>query len=294
MNTSASPRRLLRNAHVRLRTAAIRRQLQSVADGRSNSLVVDLGEKDVDVAAVVANFTSPLERDGLEMHRIVAAMRRSGAIDGAIDGLGSRDPETRASSARLIGAVRLEQAVAWIAPLLTSRDQGVAEASARALGRIGGVRAAEALLLAIQRLGVRRMLVAQLAQAAPDLFLEVALSSPQRSGVQAAVAIAAGLRRRQASVGPLLALLVTGSRRQRVISCRALGWIGARTAIPLISEALEDREWRVRVSAAKAMASMHAPLSPRQLDALLADPHRAVRSEGLNRLPRLGAVGYDE
>src|SRR5262249_51502026 len=136
----------------------------------------------------------------------------------------------------------------------------------------------------------------------PDLFLEVALSNPQRSGVQVAVAIAAGLRRRQASVGPLLSLLVSGTRRERVTSSRALGWRGAQTAIPLISAALpdregreggaglRDREWRVRVAAAKAMAALHAPLSRAQVATLLADPHRAVRSEGLNRLPMLSMI----
>src|SRR5690242_2631721 len=109
MTRHASPRRLLRHAQARLRTAAIRRQLQSVAEGSTKNLVIDLGERHVDVAGVVAHFTSPLERDSLEMSRVVAAMRRSGAIDAAIDGLGSRDPETRVRSARLIGATRLEQ-----------------------------------------------------------------------------------------------------------------------------------------------------------------------------------------
>lgn len=271
-----------------MRKAAIRRVLRTVAAGGSGALPADMAGSGSEFVPVLVELTARLPHDSLALARLYAAFKRSGTINAAMDGLASRDAAVRVRNARIVGALRVEPATALLAPLLSSGDRTVAEAAARALGRIGGVRAAETLLQAIQRGGPSRILVVELARAAPDLFLEVALSGPRNTGVHAAAALAAGLRRRQVSVGPLLALLINGTRRQRDISCRALGWIAAPTAIPVIEAALEDREWRVRRSAAKALKAMHAPFSSRQLEALLDDRHGGVRSVATNR----GLIGW--
>lgn len=286
MKHPPSPGRLYDRARARMRKAAIRRVLRRVAAGQSHALPADLVGSGPDYINVLVKLVARMPQDSAAMARLQAAFKESGAVNAAIDGLASRDAALRVRSARILGALRVEPATGLLALSLSSGDKAVADASARALGRIGGARAAESLLQAIQRSGPRRILVVELARAAPDLFLEVALSGPRSTGVHAAAALASGLRRRQVSVGPLLALLVNGTRRQRDISCRALGWIGARTAIPLIEAALEDREWRVRRSAAKALKAMHAPFSSRQLEALLDDRHGGVRSEARNLLNR--------
>lgn len=287
MKRSASAQHMFKKAQAHLRRAAVRRGLSDVTTGGSRTLAIDLDEKSIDVVGIVGKFASRLRPGGQPMRRLLAAFKQSGATAAAIDGLGSRDPAVRRASARMLGALQIEEASVWLAPLVSSRDSLTADAAARALGRIGGVRAADALLLAIQRVGPRRVLIVELARAAPDLYLESILGGPPRPAVQSAVAVAAGLRRRHVAVAPLLALLVRGTRQQRIVSCRALGWIGSWTAIPLIEAALDDREWKVRMSAAKALHSLHVRLSSHQVDALLADRHHRVRKEGLTMLRRV-------
>jgi HEAT repeat protein len=177
----------------------------------------------------------------------------------------------------MLGTLRIEQAVPWLAPLLGSPEAMVSEAAARALGKIGGARSAEALLGGMQRSGPRRVFIVALARAAPDLFLEVALTGSHRPGVLQGVALAAGLRRRQASVRPLVELVLWGSRRERAASCRALGWMGAETAVPVIVGALGDRDWRVRVSAAKTLAVLKAHLYLEEIEVLQQDRDPHVR-----------------
>jgi HEAT repeat protein len=142
-------------------------------------------------------------------------------------------------------------------------------------------------LSAIQRRGLNRRLIAELARAAPDFFIEGALGEPQRGAVRAALAIAAGLRRRQTASGELIRLVHVGSRRERAISCRALAWIGAHTAVPVIAGALDDPDPKIRVSAAKALGALRSRSWTRQLEHLLGDPNPRVRKAALQALRRL-------
>jgi HEAT repeat protein len=95
--------------------------------------------------------------------------------------------------------------------------------------------------------------------------------------VRPALAIAAGLRRRHTAISHLAMLLQRGSRRERVISCRALGWIGAATAIPLIRAGLGDRDWKIRLSAAKALGALRASSCRPELEDLHTDRNPRVR-----------------
>src|SRR5438552_3498450 len=98
---------------------------------------------------------------------------------------------------------------------------------------------------------------------------------------------AAGLRRRQTAVGPLIGLLERGSRRERVIGCRALGWIGSRTAVPIITRALGDRDWKIRMSAAKALGALRAQSAKDDLKYLQIDRNARVRKAAAQALYRL-------
>jgi HEAT repeat protein len=156
----------------------------------------------------------------------------------------------------------------------------VRDAAARALGRIGGTASAEALLRAIRRDRPTRTLIVELARAAPDLFLETALCSPKRAGTRSAVVIAAGLRGRRAAVSPLLALLVSGNRKERAVACRALGWIRAEIALPTVAASLGDGDWKVRMSAVKALTRLGVGAYVFELQALRSDPDPRVRRTG--------------
>jgi HEAT repeat protein len=243
----------LEMARHRMRRASLHRSLEAVAFGAKGKLSIDLREKDDDFVLVLDQVTRPLACDSPALRRLMAEFRNSGIADEAAERLSAKNRSARIQSARILGALRMPQAVTWLAPLLRSKDHAVSDAAARALGRIGGLQSARVLLAAIQRTGLRRTLIGELARAAPDLFLEVTLSERQRPGLKPAAALAAGLRRRHTAVGPLVALLMHGTPRERVISCRALGWIGSSSALPAITAAVEDPERRVRLAAGKAL-----------------------------------------
>ena len=284
---SRSPVAVIHQAQAGIRRSALRRQLQAVAAGKSTSLSIDLDQSGADVGEVIEEITSRLPMESMQVQRLVFAFKSSGTADRVVERLGAKSPQQRANSARVAGALRLTEAVTWVAALLESRDRAVSDAAARALGKIGGARSATALVLAIQRRGLNRRLVAELARAAPDLFVEVALAEPQRPAVRPALAIAAGLRRRQTAVGPLMRLMERGSRRERVISCRALGWIGSGTAVPVITRALADRDWKIRMSAAKALGALHAHSAKNDLKYLHIDRNARVRKAAEQALYRL-------
>jgi len=265
----------------------VRRRLQAVAEGKSQTLGIDLNDAGVDTALIVRQLTARHQPDGRTQQRLAAAFQRSGDWNKVVDSLAAGDAVRRSRSARMAGALDMHLAVPWLSSLLLAHEPVVRHAAAKALGKIGGTRSAEALLRAIQRRGPTPTLIVELARAAPDLFLETALCVPQRTGVKGAVAVAAGLRRRRAAVTPLLALLGSGTRRERAISCRALAWIGAGTAIPAIAVALGDSDWMVRMSAVKALAALKCDGYMPELDALLVDRNIRVRKAAQNALRRL-------
>jgi HEAT repeat protein len=246
----------LQPARMAIRKSLVRRQLHAVLTGSGRILNLDLNDREIDVAALLVRATTRLELDSLPFRRLASAFKRAGHEDAVIDGLSSRDPILRARCLRIAGAMRMEGLVAWIAPLLWSGDPIVRSSAVRALGRIGGARSADALLAAIQRLGPRPMFIIALARAAPDLYLESVLRSPNQKSAHPAAAMAAGIRRRRTATFALMAQLAGGSRRMRVVCSRALGWIGAPVGAQALSTALADRNWRVRMSAAKALGSI--------------------------------------
>ena len=287
MTQSRSSVGVIHQATAGIRRGALRRQLQAVAAGKRATVSIDLEQSGVDVGEAIEEITNRLPMESMPVQRLVFAFKRSGTADRVVERLAAKSPQQRARSARVVGALQLTEAVPWVAALLESRDRAVLDAAARALGKIAGARSATALVLAIQRRGLSRRLVAELARAAPDLFVEVALTEPQRPAVRPALAIAAGLRRRQTAVAPLIGLLEHGSRRERVIACRALGWIGSGTAVPIIKGALVDRDWKIRMSAAKALGALHAQDAKDDLKYLQIDRNARVRKAATQALYRL-------
>jgi len=277
----ATARGVIQWTRIAVHRAAVRRQLQAVLDGRSETVDVDLADTGIDLAALIRSVAGVPRPTSLPHQRLAAAFHRSRVSDLVVDQLGAKAAEKRVQSARIAGMLAMEQTVTLLSPLLSAKEPAVRNAAARALGRIGGTRSAETLLQAMRRRGPSRTLVVELARAAPDLFLEVALCAPQRVGIKPALAVAAGLRRHHAAVVPLLALLDSGSRRERAASCRALGWIGARSAAPSLADSLKDTDWRVRISAAKALLRLGEDAYVTDLEALISDQDQRVRKVAL-------------
>lgn len=269
------------------RKAAIRHALREIVEGKHERVSIESTEMRLEAARIVEEMTAGKREDAREVQLLQVAFVNSKQADDMVERLAAKSIHDRIASARLIGALRMYDAVSWLSPLLAARDRSVADTAARSLGRIGGARSATALVTAIQRRGVHRRLVAELARAAPDFFIEAALGEQQRPGVRPALAIAAGLRRRRTAISPLLWLLQTGSRKERVISCRALGWIGAESAVPVIEEALHDRDWKIRMAAAKALGALAGGSSRRRLEELYADRNTRVRKAAHQAVRRL-------
>jgi hypothetical protein len=278
----------LEPARLAIHRSLLRRHIRSVVAGKADRLNIDLADLYVDPAMMLMEAAASLDRGGVLYARLVAAVTHPSLAHRIIDGLGSRHPVVRARCARIAGVFQMEQAVPLIAPLLRSKESMVRTAATRALGAIGGVRSADALLMAIQRFGPRPALIVALARAAPDLYLETVLSRRQPRGVQPAVAIAAGLRCRQTAVAPIVAQMSDGSPRLRAAGGRALGWIGAPAGVAVLVECLEHRDWRVRLSAAKALGKIKDFQPGSQMLACLVDRNARVRSAAQCALRRHG------
>ena len=292
--TRRSPVGALEHARIGIRRAAVRRQLQAVAAGGRRDISLALDEKGVDVVGVLDQVVRSWRPESPPMQRLRSSFAGAGITVSTVDELSARSVGARKTSVRFLGAMHIESAVPWIAPLLRSGDRALFESAARSLGRIGGLRSAAALLNAVHRTGMRRILITELARAAPDLFLETALSEALRPGLVQAAAIAAGLRRRRTALGPLLALLRHGTRRERAIACRSLGWIGDASATATLIGALDDEEWRVRMSAARALGTLRAELAAPNLEKLTGDRNPRVRKAAESALRRTGTTATAE
>ncbi len=277
----------LRPARLAIRKSLIRRHIHAVATGGSQVLTLELNDREIDMAALLVTEAAQLELDSAPFKRLATAVRRAGLADAVIDGLSSRDPIVKARCIRVAGAMRMEPLVTWIGPLMWAGEPVIRSSAARALGRIGGARSADALLAAIQRLGPRPMFIIALARAAPDLYLETVLRSPQQKSAHPAAAMAAGIRRRRTATVALMDQLSGGSRRMRVVCSRALGWIGAPVGAQALSTALMDRDWRVRMSAAKALGSISSYEPGALLHMCLMDRNPRVQRGARDAIRRL-------
>jgi len=270
--------------------AAFRRRLHNVAEGRARMLALDLGSSADDGASIVVAECRRLAVGSPNLQRLVEGLERAGSLDPIIDGIAIRDLESQLRSVSLAGALRLEPVVPFLEPLLAASAAPLRAGAARALGRIRGVRAANAILRGLGwRRGSTTRLVLELARAAPDHYLEGKLVDPGLRRIRTSLALAAGLRRRRASLPALLDLLETGSRTERTVSARAIGWIGSSDTGAALTYALSDPEWQVRNSAAKALGRL-VGVGEEDLSFSLLDRNARVRraaEEALSRRRRM-------
>lgn len=242
--------------HERSRAAMLRR-LESVLETGGEPLEID-PVKDEEAIVLLARITRKLRLGSPEHRRLVKACEDGGTLVAAMDALGSADPSIRRRGALVCGALQVERALPWLELLIVDRNFAVRLAAAGAVGRIGGLRASDALLRAVhaRRLPQARAAI-ELSRAAPDLYVEERLRDTAHVAAGPVLAMAAGLRRRRSSLEPLLDGLQGAKRRERALRCRALGRLQDPAAAPtLLRMARHDTSPQVRQSALRALRDL--------------------------------------
>jgi hypothetical protein len=215
-------------------------------------------------AQVGAVVVAALDRAGPGLsgqQRITETFRRSGVSDELVNALVSSNPVTRASAARLCGALRLSESVIWIEDLLQDTDPIVRDAAVRALAELGGRRAIEALMGSVDRIALHRLAIA-LARGATDIDIEALMRQPGSEKAATVTVLACGLRRDALRVAPLLG--IAHDRRWpvrvRIAACRSLGMIGDPSAVGGLDVLAEkDPDAGVKKAAAQAWRRLQGP-----------------------------------
>jgi HEAT repeat protein len=216
-----------------------------------------------DAPAVAAAVSGAIRKagPGIGVQVRVSQTLKAGGLDAELlNALANPDPTVRLAAARLCGALRMTDSLPWLAEMLGDSRPRVWEAAVRALGDLGGRRAVDALMSAVDRLPQHRLAI-ELARAASDMDIEALMREP--ASVQAAVVtvLACGLRHDTLRVGPLSAIA-------------------------------QDRRWpsRVRAAACRSLAMIGDPAMSVAVDRLAADPDAAVRSSAKKAQVRLVAA----
>ncbi|HEX9099622.1 MAG TPA: HEAT repeat domain-containing protein [Candidatus Dormibacteraeota bacterium] len=191
---------------------------------------------------------------------VTKTFRRSGLEPDLLNSLASPDPAVRMAGARLCGALRLTDAVPWLADMLDDPSPAVRDVAIRSLANAGGRRAVNALLARADRLPSYRLAKA-LAQAASDIDLESLVRDAIPAPTKVTVLMACGLRRD--------ALLV-----------------------PLLVRMALDRqcETQIRVAACRALAMTGEPFGADGMRLLATDPDEAVRKASVRARMRISAA----
>lgn len=186
----------------------------------------ELLAESVPVAAVIEEALDRAEPGLIGHWRVRETLRGAGVLDQLLNSLVSPGPASRASAARLCGALRLTEAVQWIGDLLGDADANVRETAIRSLGRLGGRRAVDVLIASANQIPLYRLAPA-LAKAASDIDIEALMRKPPSERAATAVVMACGLRKDVLRVPPLLGIAHDRRwpKQVRLASCRALAMI---------------------------------------------------------------------
>jgi len=225
-------------------------------NGQPVVLNVPLREFLAEVGSISLALDRAFERAGPSLGkqwRVMQAFRRAGLGGELLDALASPDLETRLAAARLCGALRLGEAVPWLADLLGDPSPEVQNAAMRALGATGGGRAVEALISAADQLPCSRVAI-ELSRAASDADIEALLRRPAPVLTTVVVVLACGLRGDTLRV-PRLTAMAQNRRRDtelRVAACRALSMIREPSSAEALRGLATDPDSSVRAAAAQA------------------------------------------
>ncbi len=248
--------------------AKIDRALATALSGDPRVLIdVKAPELLADGAPVADVITAAMERAGMALAAqltVTQAFRRSGLEGDLLDSLVSPDPAIRIAGARVCGALRLPDAVPWLADLLDDPEPAVQEAAVRALGRAGGRRVVDALMAHADRLPTYRV-AKELAQAASDIDFEALLRDDGNVKTTVTVLMACGLRG-DALRTPLLVRMAQDricDTEIRVAACRALAMIGDPAGADALRLLGSDTDPAVQKAAIRARMRISAAMRKR-------------------------------
>lgn len=195
---------------------------------------------------------------------ISQAFSRSGLVAELLDSLANPDPAIRIAGARLCGALRLPQAVPWLADLLDDPIPAVREVAIRGLGQAGGRRVVDALMSRADSLPQYRV-VKELSRAASDIDLEALLRQTGNPKTTVTVLMACGLRG-DALRTPLLVKMAQDRQcdaQVRVAACRALAMIGDPAGADAMRPLATDPDASIRKAAVRARMRISAAMRRR-------------------------------
>lgn len=242
--------------------------LATVLDGDARVVLnVTAPELLAEAEPVAEVISAALERAGrglVAQLALTEAFRRSGVETDLVNSLADPDPAVRMAGARLCGALRLPDAVPWLADLLDDPDQGVREVAVRCLARAGGRRAVAALMEHADRLPQYR-LAAGLSRAATDIDLASLLRDPSTAKIRVTVLMACGLRG-DALMTPLLVRMALDRECDteiRVAACRALAMISDPAGADGMRLLATDPDVVVRKAAVRGRMRISAALRKR-------------------------------
>ena len=237
--------------------AQINQALVSALTGQNAVLNAKASDLLAHVDVVAPVIASVMHRPGItlaQQWQVTKVIRRGGLGAEILDSLASPEPATRAAAARLCGALRLAESVAWLRI-----------AAARALGRTGGRRAVDALMGAVEAFPPHRLALA-IAHGASDIDLDGLLRSGGSARTSVVVALACGLRADALRFPRLVSMARdrTSPPETRAAACRALGMIGDRAAAGVLRNLGTDPDSVVSEAATHALRRYHPGVQRRE------------------------------
>jgi HEAT repeat protein len=227
-------------------------------------------------AARLSSADAEERRDAVTRLR---AMTRPEASRAAVPALGDASPMVRAVAVHAVLSLEPNEAATLVLPLLRERDEFVRRETAYALGRAGGAVAVSPLITALETdrsAAVRGASAVALGQLA-DTRAVAALANSLAARLPAPGFAERGARRR-----------VEQDEFVRRSAAVALGLIGSRTAVPVLSATLSDERTPddVRREAAGALGRIGDPAAAPALRLVLdsRDPYLARVAEEALRL----------
>jgi|ERR1700736_180848 len=254
---------------VRTRLAAkIDRALATALDGDPRVVLeVKLPELLAEAEAVAEVISLALDRAGSGFAApltVTQTFRRSGLQSDLLDTLVNPDPAVRIAGARICGALRMPDAVPWLAELLDDPSPAVRDAAVRSLGRAGGRRVVEALMSHADTLPQHRVAI-ELSRAASDIDLESLLRETSDVKTMVTLLIACGLRG-DALRTPHLVKMAQDRQcntQIRLAACRALGMIGDPAGADAMRILASDPDATVKSASVRARMRISAAVRKR-------------------------------
>ncbi len=260
---------MIRPEAPRTRLASKIERVLVTALGGDPRVVLNLNASEVlaEPGPVAQVISAALENAGnglLPQLTVTQTFRRSGLDADLVDSLASSDPAIRIAGCRICGALRLPNAVPWLADLLDDPSPAVRDVAVRSLAHTGGRRAVTALMARADRLPSYRLAMA-LARAASDIDLEWLLREKSSVKTMVTVLMACGLRR-DALHGHLVVRMAQDQECEteiRVAACRALAMIGKPAGADGMRLLATDPDETVRKASVRARMRISATMRKR-------------------------------